>query len=361
MAIVAAIMTLIVVIAGAISGDGGAGGSVGVGSGGTLHGYTPVSGDYDVYTASPNSAPVISDIATLKKAFGGYATNSKLLAEAQTFLDMQQKYKVNAIFAAAVSIQETTAGTNGSYAKDGHNWFNYMKIGGIDQLEGYLGTMDSWCKWDSDRNGIMGFGYYISQHSSCYFSQGEYTVSAIGAHYCAPPDNWIKGVKGFMTQLYAAAGVSQSLNFNGDFLQVARTCHKYFEDNKFTYSDSGSSIPYPNGTTYTDCSAYVTWVLYEYGYTELGGHQKVSSWYSNQENWKAYGWQKINIDDIQAGDIVSMDGHVEIYAGDKYVLNCGSPEAIQRSQTESLFASRASVIDYYRGRNGFGIRVTAKK
>ena len=213
----------------------------------------------------------------------------------------------------------------------------------------------------SDRNGIMGFGYYISQHSSCYFSQGEYTVSAIGAHYCAPPDNWIKGVKGFMTQLYAAAGVSQSLNFNGDFLQVARTCHKYFEDNKFTYSDSGSSIPYPNGTTYTDCSAYVTWVLYEYGYTELGGHQKVSSWYSNQENWKAYGWQKINIDDIQAGDIVSMDGHVEIYAGDKYVLNCGSPEAIQRSQTESLFASRASVIDYYRGRNGFGIRVTAKK
>ena len=352
-AIVAAGACIIVVVVAACVGAFASGGS------GLSLGFMPLSGDYDVYTESTNSAPVISDLETLKKAFSGYPTNSKLLAEAQTFLDMQEKYKVNAIFAAAVSIQETTAGTKGSFAKDGHNWFNYVKIPGIDQLEGYLGTMDRWCKWDSDRNGIMGFGYYISQHKSFYFSQGEYTVSAIGSHYCDPPDNWIVAVKGFMTQLYTAAGIRQSIEFNGDFLDAARVCHKYFEDNKFTYVQ-GNEIPYPNGTTHTDCSAYVTWALYEYGYEELGGHQKTSGWYRNEDNWKGYGWQKINIDDVQPGDIISMDGHVEIYAGDNYTLNCGSKKAIQRPQTETPYASRASLIDYYRGRGGFGIRVTPK-
>lgn len=163
--------------------------------------------DYVVKTDEPNSAPVITDIATLQEALGGYPTNSKLLAEAQTFLDMQETYNVNAIFCAAVAIQETTAGTNGSYALDGHNWFNYVPIEGIDQLEGYQGTQGRWCKWDSDYHGIMGFGYYISQHTIYYFSKGEYTVSAIGSHYCSPSDPWIANVKSFMTQLYEAAGI----------------------------------------------------------------------------------------------------------------------------------------------------------
>lgn len=180
-------------------------GAFGLGSG-EGEGMINSSLDYNVKTDSPDSIPVITDIDTLKLAFSGYPTNSKLLAEAQTFLDMQEKYKVNAIFAAAIAIQETTAGTNGTFAIDGHNWFNYVPIAGIDTLDGYLGTQDRWCKWDTDAHGIMGLGYYISQHPSCYFSQGEYTVSAIGSHYCVPSDDWIINVKDFMTQLYKAAG-----------------------------------------------------------------------------------------------------------------------------------------------------------
>lgn len=75
-------------------------------------GNFPADGDYNVNTKSSEASPVINDITTLKKAFSGYPTNSKLLAEAQSFLDMQNQYNVNAIFAAAVSIVETTAGTN---------------------------------------------------------------------------------------------------------------------------------------------------------------------------------------------------------------------------------------------------------
>lgn len=188
------------------------------GSAEASEGTISANSDYVVKTDEANSAPVITDIETLQEAFSGYPTNSKLIENAQAFLDMQETYKVNAIFCAAVAIQETTAGTNGTYALDGHNWFNYMPISGIDQLDGYLGTQSSWCKWDTDVHGIMGFGYYISQHSSLYFSQGEYTVSAIGSHYCVPPDDWITGVQGYMTDLYEAAGITiSSFSINEDF------------------------------------------------------------------------------------------------------------------------------------------------
>lgn len=67
-------------------------------------------GDFDVHDESL----FITDIDELIKAFtGGYSNNKMLIANAQAFLDMQEKYKVNALFAAAVSITETSAGTRG--------------------------------------------------------------------------------------------------------------------------------------------------------------------------------------------------------------------------------------------------------
>lgn len=107
---VAPVLLVVLIIASALMG-GNAGGTSGRGIPvGT--GNMPADGDYNVNTKSPEASPVINDITTLKKAFSGYPTNTKLLAEAQSFLDMQTKYNVNAIFAAAVSIVETTAGTN---------------------------------------------------------------------------------------------------------------------------------------------------------------------------------------------------------------------------------------------------------
>lgn len=208
-AIIVILLGLFVVIAGAISGDG-----TGTTSSGS--GYISANTDYVVRTDESNASPVITDINKLKQAFGGYPTNQKLLDNAQVFLDMQEKYKVNAIFAAAIAIIETTAGNNGTYATEGHNWFNYVPISGIETLDGYLGKQDRWCKWETDADGIMGLGYYISQHSSCYFSQGEYTVSSIGSHYCAPPENWIENVKTWMYKMYVAAGIQTNV-YSSDF------------------------------------------------------------------------------------------------------------------------------------------------
>ncbi len=149
-----------------------------------------------------------------------------------------------------------------------------------------------------------------------------------------------------MKAFYKAAGVETSVvSGNGDMLKTAKECHDYFKKNNFYYVQ-GNEIPYPNKTKYTDCSAYVTWVLYEYGYTEFKGHQKTSEWFMDESNWKKYGWKKVNLKDAEPGDIIAMNGHVEIYAGKEKAYSCGSTNAIRRD-TQSM-DSRAK----------FAIRVT---
>ncbi|MCL2341514.1 MAG: hypothetical protein FWC53_00100 [Firmicutes bacterium] len=93
---------------------------------------------------------------------------------------------------------------------------------------------------------------------------------------------------------------------SGSFLEVAKKCHDYLRENNYYYSSyanvsacryiddgrsAGSHIPKPNNTdggTYIDCSAYVTWVLFEYGYRELGGWQKTTTWLMNPNVARGY-------------------------------------------------------------------------
>ena len=120
---------------------------------------------------------------------------------------------------------------------------------------------------------------------------------------------------------------------DGTFVQIAIKCHKYYEDNKFKYVN-GNNIPYPNGTRGTDCSAFVTWVLYEYGYKELAGHQLSMSGGTLEKFCRDKGFTKItNLSQVKAGDILMWPGsHTEIVKKDgnyKDTLNCGTTEAIR--------------------------------
>ena len=162
-------------------------------------------GDFDVHDESL----FITDIETLKSAFaGGYSGNEKLIANAQTFLDMQNEYKVNALFAAAVSITETSAGRAG-HAIDGHNnWFN---------IRGGSG----WANYPSDAEGIKAFGHLIA-NGSYYYTQGKYTVGAIGQTYCpntpeypTQADSWIANTKAQIVRFYAAAGIDANAYMSG--------------------------------------------------------------------------------------------------------------------------------------------------
>lgn len=155
------------------------------------------SSDFDVH----DETLFIKDVESLKKAFeGGYSGNAKLIANAQAFLDMQNTYKVNAIFAASVSITETSAGRAG-HATDGHkNWFNIRSSSG-------------WANYSSDAEGINAFGKLIAE-GSYYYKQGKYSVGTIGTVYCpntpeypTQADSWIADTIAQIVKFYAAAGI----------------------------------------------------------------------------------------------------------------------------------------------------------
>lgn len=295
-------------------------------------------GDYVVDTTQSPSEIVITDLDTLKQAFSWYSNDRVLQQYAYYFLECQEKYHVNAVFAAAVSITESSAGTN--IAIGGNNMFS-ISNGGQGNWNSY-GTMES------------SIDAFFSLISTEYFTNGQNTVDSIargnpeGQHmYCVPPDNWIKNTSNYMTEMFNTAGIDVSAIIGGgDFLEVAKQCHDYLRNNRYYYSSAanksagrfvkdststGSHIPkpYPGEGTYIDCSAYVTWVLYEYGYTELEGWQQSTGTFLSLAN--RYGWTVKTGSEAQPGDILLNPAtHTEIYIGDGKSYNAGSTNAIRR-------------------------------
>lgn len=94
----------------------------------------------------------------------------------------------------------------------------------------------------------------------------------------------------------------------GDFLEAAkRVWEKVCQQNP---AYGGSMIP-ADGTGTIDCSAYVSWALYEYGYVEFEGWQHNTARLIDINWTEKYGWEEINIqagenviDQLQPGDIL---------------------------------------------------------
>ena len=195
-----------------------------------------VNGDIDV----SDESNFITDVETLKKAFSGYSNSAKLVEHAQDFLDMQTKYKVNALFAAAVSITETTAGTAGNAVKIAtasnsvgvtigacwNNWFNIKA--GKDSVYGIVNNGEGTSHYkiySKVSESIDNFGNNIA-NGSYYYAQGKYTVSDIGHVYCpnstAYPtqgDDWTKNTLSYINNFYNAAGITVSSLTSGSFVQ----------------------------------------------------------------------------------------------------------------------------------------------
>ena len=92
-------------------------------------------------------------------------------------------------------------------------------------------------------------------------------------------------------------------------VETATNCWKYIVEHGSTYSYAGASIPITGGTT-VDCSSYVSWVLYEYGYDDFEGGQHDTAAFKDT-NWnELYGWQEFEIPsgscpvDLQPGDMI---------------------------------------------------------
>ena len=161
----------------------------------------------------------------------------------------------------------------------------------------------------------------------------------------------------FDLNTFVAVNNNQSIalgEFNGDFLEIARQCHAYVRENMFTYA--GNSIPITaQSRKNIDCSSYVSWALYEYGYTDLAGGQLSCSggtivpWCNSNLSTVYSGFTNSlsDIPNIQAGDIVIMgyrtqqggdvSSHTQIFAGydtdGKGIwYNCGSNNAILKME-----------------------------
>lgn len=212
-------------------------------------------GDIDV----SDESLFITDLEKLKQAFSGYSNSSKLIDHAQDFLDMQEKYKVNALFAAAVSISETGAGNTGNAVKIatdsnsvgaiiGQCWNNWFNIKTSSKPYGilYNGEGKSHYKiYTNVASSIDNFGYNIAE-GSYYYKQGKYTVSTIGHTYCpnsaAYPtqgDDWVEHTLTYMSNFYSAAGISIGTSTSGDFVQYYQTDYSHVSYGNSNLAQSG--------------------------------------------------------------------------------------------------------------------------
>ena len=148
---------------------------------------------------------------------------------------------------------------------------------------------------------------------------------------------WILFKTGHYLFDYGDGGINEwfSATEGGEFLQTAKSVWAKVCEQQPSYSMAFSKkVPPEEPLQYVDCSHYVTWVLYEYGYKEFEGNQQ-STYSLIGTNWnEKYDWEEIAIGDgdissqLQSGDILVRDGHtcivVDTSGGKIMAYDCGS-------------------------------------
>ena len=250
------------------------------------------AGDYIVHIDKSSQDIVIKDVETLKQAFSGYSGSSELINHAQEFLDLQEEYRVNAVFAAAVSISETSAGRAGHAVNGKNNWFNIECTCG-----GNHGRFET---YSSARESIEAFYKQIAV-KNYYFTEGNYTVRSIGMIYCEnadAPGGWIENTTTFMTQMFNAAGInptsSATATEQGEAI-VAAAREKL--GCSYVWGDAGPDT--------FDCSGLTQWCYKQAGIS-------ISH---NTESQKNEAKKQVPVSEARVGDVLYMSGHVGIYIG----------------------------------------------
>ncbi len=257
------------------------------------------AGDYIVDTTKSQSEIVITDLNTLKQAFSWYSNDRVLQQYADFFLECQEKYNVNAVFAAAVAITESSAGTN-------------IAIGGNNMFSISNGGQGNWNSYHTMEDSIESFFKLISGE---YFTNGQYTVDSIsrgnppGTHmYCVPPDDWIKNTCNYMTEMFKNAGInvstSEGSSATGDaIIQAAR-------------SKLGCSYVWgAAGPDTFDCSGLTQWCYKQAGISIT--HQS--------ETQKNEAKKVVPVSEARPGDILWKSGHVGIYIGNGQYIHAPQP------------------------------------
>lgn len=89
---------------------------------------------------------------------------------------------------------------------------------------------------------------------------------------------------------------SNKISWSDYLVKQAKKCHDFVRDRGMIYG--GSSIPLTGSTV--DCSAYVSYVLYECGFEDMAGDQHTTYNYSFGAYGKEKGWERIeNYNDLK--------------------------------------------------------------
>lgn len=216
-------------------------------------------------------------------------------------LEVQEKYKVSIVFMLAVAVQEQNIGLSGTELAlpPACNIFSIKCGTDVPYIVYQNGK--TWRKYGSYGAAFEGFAKLIAE-SEHYFQADRYTIGTIAPVYCEG-NTWGNAVTGHVLDImkyYIGSGWSfPNVSFMlgaDDVIGIARSCMQFYIDNKYKYcqGSAGRLIPpydangnvrqNPHsqcstsgcsaGRAYrSDCSTYVSWVIYEWakvhGYTDL--------------------------------------------------------------------------------------------
>lgn len=138
----------------------------------------------------------------ITKTFKG-EPQTNLLNNVKAFITMQEQYDVNAVFAVAVAMAESQAGTDwDDIPKETYNW---MSIKGKYQGKYYAGI---WKSYPSYAAAVDDFGSVIGGEGNVYFGAGKYTVQEIAPTYCPGTSKiWAQNVISFMVDMYESIDI----------------------------------------------------------------------------------------------------------------------------------------------------------
>lgn len=159
-----------------------------------------------------------------------------------------------------------------------------------------------------------------------------------------------------INEYYCGGYTGDASGFAATFLNKADEIYKYMVSNGYRYGFDGNKPSDSRNIRLTCCAAYVSWTLYESGWTEI---DNLSGWRgcSYLSEWCEARFQKItSFDSLQPGDIIfgwltdsGGYGHVTIYAGDFDGLDCYYDGGT--NYTEGMCQGSKFVIN-----NGYGVR-----
>lgn len=235
----------------------------------------------------------------ISKRFSGEAYNN-LMSAIDAFMEIQNRYHVNAVFAIAVAQKESSCGVNwAAIDPSTHYWYSIRGD--------YNGnSIDGWRKYPSFKEAVNDFGKLIGT-SSYYFGGGNITIGNIGKSYCPPGDEWSRGVSQFVKEMYESIGIT-IYAVGGNELQA-----KVVEvaQNSASYGISAQA---------GYCQAWVYQVYYKAGACPAGT-SVCCAVHAGQKWGVSTDWSQIQVGATVYGYSGSKYGHVGIYIGDGIVAH----------------------------------------